>query len=198
MGLWSIHDPLHHTQVCQESEKSTNIMTTIKTLSNQCNDHSNKDSNIHGIELFSSHSVRQQILKSPFVDKLFQRELAGYFKLWMLINESDLNKPDIFLKHAIELHNFQTTGWKLVKWGNSIAKNKTHRDKMKSWKQIMYTQEKPELAPPCNWWRSFEENNTSVAYTGHTPFINPHKRKQICLAEDRMKTCIWWVKTFIH
>lgn len=31
----------------------------------------------------------------------------------------------------------------------------------------------------------------------HT-FINPHKRKQICLAEDRMKTCIWWVKTFIH
>lgn len=101
-------------------------------------------------------------------------------------------------KHAIELHNFQTTGWKLVKWGNSIAKNKTHRDKTKSWKQIMYTQEKPELAPPCNWWRSFEENNTFVAYTGHTPFINPHKRKQICLAEDRMKTCIWWVKTFIH
>lgn len=48
-------------------------------------------------------------------------------------------------KHAIELHNFQTAGWKLVKWGNSIAKNKTHRDKTKSWKQIMYTQEKPEL-----------------------------------------------------
>lgn len=52
------------------------------------------------------------------------------------------NKQDIFLKHAIELHNFQTTGWKLVKWGNSIAKNKIHRDKKKSRKQIMYTQEK--------------------------------------------------------